>query len=151
MIELLVALVVFALTTGAVAVVAQSALIAADDARYMESAGVWANRDLEMAKITGWANLPLGTVTSSGTPATGQWTGSVRYFDFVGNEVTLAEAPTRARFTLQRIIDDVDVVVSGTSYQLQPTTIRRVREVVRKYPGNTYLFTFGTNLVKGGV
>jgi type II secretory pathway pseudopilin PulG len=151
LVELLVALVLFAVTTGTVALVSQAVMRAGDTSRVLEVAGITAHRDLEMAKITGWANLPLGTVQSTGARATGRWTGPIRYYDGQGVEVSASQAPQRARYRVQRFIDDDDVSVWGTTYTLQPLTIRRVRAEVRRYPENSYLFTYGTLIVRGGI
>ncbi len=103
-----------------------------------------ARADIERAKVLGWANLPLGTV--SGTTAT--HTGSLEYFNSVG--APLANS-TGAIFSVQRTVTDTGITVSGTTYTLNSLSKRTVTATVRTLSPSKVVVTMATVLAKDGV
>lgn len=136
--------------------------------RYQEAgeisqAGQLARAELERAKAFGADGFPLGTLNAG----LGVWAGSYdptlksgvgdwlanhfEYYDIAGNR--LATSTTAGvRFSLQLTLIDSSIVASaGSTYALEVTSRRAVTATVRRLPGNTVIFTSGTNLVKGGL
>lgn len=103
-----------------------------------------ARADVERAKVLGWANLPLGTV--SGTTAT--HTGALEYFNSVG--VALSNS-TGATFSVQRTVTDSSITIDGTTYTLNALSKRTVTATVRNVNQNKVVVTMATVLAKDGV
>jgi prepilin-type N-terminal cleavage/methylation domain-containing protein len=116
--------------------------------------------ELEMAKVFGAANLPLGTYSSS--TATGTWTGAyitstgwtsgaTAYFTFTGTQVA-SSSSTGAYFSLQMTITDSNVLAgTGTTYTLAQTSLRSALVTVKNIQTGAVDFTMATNLVQGGL
>lgn len=103
-----------------------------------------ARADIERAKVLGWANLPLGTL--SGTTAT--HTGALEYFNAVG--APLANS-TGAIFSVQRTVTDTGITVNGTTYTLNATSKRTVTATVRTISPSKAVVSMATVLAKDGV
>ena len=120
-----------------------------------------AQSELEIAKVYGAANLPLGQYQSSsqtGTwtgayiPSTGWTSGATAYYNYTGVQLASSNSPG-VFFSVSMALTDSSILAnnSGNSYTLAPTSIRAAVVTVRNVSSGAVDFTMATNLVQGGL
>jgi hypothetical protein len=152
LIELIAACVIFALAMLAMFQTWRLCFSLSIEGKEQALASQIARGELEVSKIQGFNNLPLGTLTSS-TSYTGKWTEAARYYD--ANGVALAStAPSAMRaFYSVRSGTDSDVLRSATgdSYTLASTSLRSVVVKVYRVLDNQLLVKMGVHITRGGL
>jgi hypothetical protein len=109
--------------------------------------------ELEMTKIQGFNNLPIGSVTSATEPYTGEWTEAETYYDVNGLELA-DNAPVSSRYySSVRKGTDTGVMINttGTTYSLASTTLRSVVVQVKRVSDGAVLTNMGVYLTRGGL
>jgi hypothetical protein len=110
--------------------------------------------ELEMSKIQGFYNLPIGSnVVNSTAPFNGTWTEADKYYDADGTALPSGAATTRRVYSSSRSGSDAGVlrVLDGTAYALAPTTLRSVVVTVKRVSDSKVLRTMGVHLTRGGL
>ncbi|MEZ0325269.1 MAG: prepilin-type N-terminal cleavage/methylation domain-containing protein [Fimbriimonas sp.] len=109
--------------------------------------------ELEISKIQGFDNVPLGTILAGYTPYRGAWSDTVRYYDVNGVALAAGAASNLRFFSSMRSGTDYGVLreQDGTRYRLAPTTLRSILVTVKRVAGNETLRTMGLHLTKGGL
>ncbi len=113
---------------------------------------------LEIAKVYGASNMPLGTYSSTTKtatwtgayiPATGWTSAGFAYYNFSGTQLA---SSTGAYFKVQMTMVDSNVLAgTGSTYTLQASTIRALVVTVTNISKGTVDYTMATNLVIGGL
>jgi hypothetical protein len=110
--------------------------------------------ELELSKIQGFYNVPIGdSIVSGVAPYTGTWSEAAKYYDINGLPLD-ASAPAAQRiFSSERSGTDVGVlrVLDGSQYTLAPTTLRSVLVTVKRVSTGEKLRTMGLHLTRGGL
>jgi type II secretory pathway pseudopilin PulG len=124
------------------------------------SAAEVAQSQLEIAKVFGAANMPLGTYNSGTTnatwtgayiPSSGWTSGGLAYYDQSGNQLA-SSSSTGVFFSASVAMTDSNVLAgTGTSYTLQANTIRALIVTVRNVATGAVDYTMATYLVQGGL
>lgn len=121
-------------------------------------AGQIARADLEKAKTQGFFNLPESSTFTTltytrpdGAVSAVRWTGPVSFYDSKGTRQNITAANDLTRFTLQRTVLEVGVVVSGTTYDFRDGGQRIVTATIRRQPENEIMMSMATTLVQGGI
>jgi len=119
-----------------------------------------AQSELEIAKVYGALNMPLGTYNSTTQtatwtgayiPATGWTSGATAYYDYTGTQVASSTA-TGAFYSLTVTVTDSTVLPgTGSTYTLQQTSNRAVVATVSNLASGAVDFVMATNLVEGGL
>jgi len=119
-----------------------------------------AQSELEIAKVFGAANMPLGTYNSSTQsaswtgayiPATAWTSGATAYYSFSGSQ--LASSTTAGVFfSVSLTMTDTSVLAgTGGTYSLQTSTNRAIVVTVTNVATGAVDYTMATNLVQGGL
>lgn len=118
--------------------------------------------ELEMAKVYGIDNLPIGTFnagTQTGTwvgaydPTSGLWvTNGISYFDLAGNPLAGSNS-NGTDYKLQMTLTDYNVQLnsSGPGYTFDRTSKRTAIVTVTRTSDNVPIFTQGTTFAQGGI
>jgi hypothetical protein len=153
LIELIAACLIFAVAMGAMLQAWRLCFSLSAQGREQALASQIARAELEMSKIQGFNNLPLGTLVNGSDPYTGKWTDPAKYYDIDGLELA-STAPASARaFSCVRTGRDYGVLKasSGNTYTLASTTLRSVVVRVYRLADNSQLVRMGVHLTRGGV
>ncbi|HSI72111.1 MAG TPA: hypothetical protein VK934_02955 [Fimbriimonas sp.] len=152
LIELIVACLIFALAMMAMFQAWRLCFSLSVEGREQALASQIARGELEMSKIQGFNNLPLGTLSSS-TAYTGKWTEGARYYDFNGVPLSsTAPASLRAYYSVRNGTDtDVLRSATGDSYTLATTSLRSVVVKVYRVLDSQQLVKMGVHITRGGL
>ena len=124
------------------------------------SAAEIAQAELEIAKVYGAANMPLGTYSSSTQtatwtgayiPSTGWTSGALAYYNYSGTQLA-SSSSAGAYFSVSLTMVDSSVLAgTGGTYTLQASSNRALVVTVTNIAKNVVDYTMATNLVQGGL
>jgi hypothetical protein len=110
--------------------------------------------ELEMSKIQGFWNVPIGSsVTNGVAPYSGTWTEAAKYYDANGTPLALGAPATQRIYWSVRSGTDIGVLrqLDGTAYTLAPTTLRSVSVTISRVSDGELLRKMGLHLTRGGL
>jgi hypothetical protein len=111
-----------------------------------------ARGELEMSKIQGFYNLPIGTLAAYNS-YNGTWTEPEKYYDVNGLPLAATALASRRVYSSLRTGTDKGVLksASGDSYTLASTTLRSVVVKVNRISDGAQLVRMGVHLTRGGL
>jgi Tfp pilus assembly protein PilV len=154
LIELIAAAVIFGIATMAAFQAWRLCFKLSAEGKEMALASQIARAELEVSKIQGFNNVPIGTMVAGSNPATGTWTEATKYHDLNGLSLASGASEASRYFSSVRSVKDVGVLKSTSSvdtYALATTTLRSVIVKVTRVSDNTQLVRMGIHLTKGGL
>ncbi len=153
LVELVIASVIFALAMLGMFQAWRLCFSLATQGREEALASQIGRAEMEVTRIQGFDNVPLGEIVSGASPYRGAWTDAVRYYDTDGLALDSSAISSRRFFSSVRSGTDYGVLreQSGSKYSLAPSTLRSIVVTVKRVADGESIVTMGIHLAKGGL